>query len=255
MQNSNNVFQKIPLHITESTLRLCCITPHCDFVRLHQLLSPYKSISIWFFICRSWQCLKWLIDWLRMIIIIPHLEFHTPFAPFEIAITLQPWDFPNWEAAALSMPSRDHHVSHAMCQSYLGSLPDDVLDLVGLVTQLFVSQGFHGSRKSVILKQSLLLEVLLFEKSEVLSAEAQRLVHRSFPIPAFSLPDQPVAEKARRSVRHHDSPDGLFFLSLIKNWLWPPLVKSYKPKNLWHKSKQLISDWPALLMTCLHTCL
>ena len=149
------------------------------------------------------------------------------------------------------MSSCDHHVSHT-CPSYLGSLPDDVLDFVGFVTQLFVSQGLHGGRKSVILKQGLLLEALLFEEVEVLSAEAQRLAQGSFPVPAFSLPDQPVAEKARRSIGHHDSPDGLFLL-LIKNWLWPPLVKSYKPKNLWHKSKLLISDWPALQMTSLRT--
>lgn len=94
--------------------------------------------------------------------------------------------------------------------SYLGPLPDDVLDLVGLVSELLEAQGLHSGRERVILKQVLPLKVLLSQDGEVLAVETEGLVQRPFPVSPLSFPDQPVTEKARRCIGHLVSAD--FFL-------------------------------------------
>lgn len=122
-----------------------------------------------------------------------------------------------------------------MCQtginpSYLGPLPDDVLDLVGLVSELLEAQRLHSGRERVILKQVLPLKALLSQGAEILAVEAEGLVQRPFPVSPLSFPDQPVAEKARRCIGHLVSADFFFFFEK-KNWLLPLVLKSYKPKN------------------------
>jgi len=100
--------------------------------------------------------------------------------------------------------------------SYLGPLPDDVLDLVGLVSELLEAQGLHGGRERVVLKPPLLLEALVSQRVEVLAVEAERLVQRPFPVSPLSFPDQPVTEKARRCVRHLVSADFSFFFFFLE---------------------------------------
>lgn len=94
--------------------------------------------------------------------------------------------------------------------SYLRPLPDDVLDLVGLVSELLEAQRLHGGRERVILKRGLPLKALLSQGVEVLAVEAEGLVQRPFPVSPLSFPDQPVTEKARRRIGHLVSTDVLF---------------------------------------------
>lgn len=114
--------------------------------------------------------------------------------------------------------------------SYLGPLPDDVLDLVGLVSELLEAQRLHGGWERVILKQGLPPKALLSQDAEVLAVEAEGLVQRPFPVSPLSFPDQPVAEKARRRIGHPVSA-GFFLFFFKKNWLLPLVLKSYKPTN------------------------
>lgn len=86
--------------------------------------------------------------------------------------------------------------------TYLRPLPDDVLDLVGLVSELLEAQRLHCGGESFILKQSLPLQVVLSQGVVVLAIEPDGLVQGPFPVSPFSFPDQPVAEKARRRVWH-----------------------------------------------------
>lgn len=86
--------------------------------------------------------------------------------------------------------------------SYLGSLPDDVLDLVGLVSELLEAQRLHSCWEGVILKQALPLKALLSQGVKVLVVEAEGLVQRAFPVSPLSFPDQPVTEEARRCIGH-----------------------------------------------------
>lgn len=95
--------------------------------------------------------------------------------------------------------------------SYLGPLPDDVLDLVGLVSELLEAQRLHGGGERVILKRALPTETLLSQGVEVLAVEAEGLVQGPFPVSPLSFPDQPVTEKAGRCVGHLVSADFFFF--------------------------------------------
>ncbi len=113
-------------------------------------------------------------------------------------------------------------------RSYLGPLPDDVLDLVGFVSELLEAQRLHSGRERLILKQALPLKALLFQDGEVLAVEAEGLVQRPFPVSPLSFPDQPVTEKARRCIGHLVSADFFFF---FKKLALPLVLKSYKPKN------------------------
>lgn len=100
------------------------------------------------------------------------------------------------------MPTRTNNLPSSSSSSYLGPLPDDVLDFVGLVSELLEAQRLHGGWERVILKQALPLNALLSQGVEVLAVEAEGLVQGSFPVSPLSFPDQPVAEKARRCVGH-----------------------------------------------------
>lgn len=95
--------------------------------------------------------------------------------------------------------------------TYLRPLPDDVLDLVGLVSELLEAQRLHCGGESFILKQSLPLQVVLPQGVVVLAVEPDGLVQGPFPVSPFSFPDQPVAEKARWRVWHLHSADLKFF--------------------------------------------
>lgn len=98
-----------------------------------------------------------------------------------------------------------------MPPSYLGPFPDDVLDLVRLVSEFLVAQGLYGGWEGVILKQGLPVDALLSQDAVVLAVEPYGLVEGPFPVPPLSLPDQAVAEKARGCIGHLVSADSLFF--------------------------------------------
>lgn len=82
-----------------------------------------------------------------------------------------------------------HLNPHRPSASYLGTLPDDVLDFVRLVAQLFVAKGVHSGREGFILKKGLFLETLLLEGVVVLAAETEGFAQGPFTIPSLSLPD------------------------------------------------------------------
>lgn len=140
-----------------------------------------------------------------------------------------------------------------MCQpgltspSYLGPLPDDVLDLVGLVSKFLEAQRLHSGRERVILKQALPLKAFLSQCIIVLAVEADGLVQSPFPVSSFSLPDQPVTEKARRCIWHLYSADFCCRQKLDS----ATSMKNLLAKRPWHKSKQLISDWLSFCVTSL----
>lgn len=102
----------------------------------------------------------------------------------------------------ISFPGFDFPAPTTIPLPYLGSLPDDVLDLVGFVSELLEAQRLHAGRERLILKQVLPLKALLPQDAEVLAVEAEGLVQRPFPVSPLSFPDQPVTEKARRCIGH-----------------------------------------------------
>lgn len=87
-------------------------------------------------------------------------------------------------------------------RSYLGPLPDDVLDLGGLVPKLLEAQRLHSGWERFILEQALPLDALLSQSVVILAVETQGLVQRPFPVSPLSFPDQPVTEEARRCIGH-----------------------------------------------------
>lgn len=82
-----------------------------------------------------------------------------------------------------------HSNRHRPSASYLGTLPDNVLDFVGLVAQLFEAKGVHSGREGFILKKGLLLEILLLEGVVVLATETNGFAQGSFAISSLSFTD------------------------------------------------------------------
>lgn len=80
-------------------------------------------------------------------------------------------------------------VPYRSSPSYLGPLPDDVLDFAGFVAQLFVAKGLHSGRKGFILEERFLLQILLSEDVKVLATKSDGFAQRSFSISSLSLPD------------------------------------------------------------------
>lgn len=78
---------------------------------------------------------------------------------------------------------------HRPSVSYLGTLPDNVLDFVGLMAQLFEAKGVHSGGEGFILKEGLLLEILLLESVVVLATETDGFAQGSFAIPSLSFAD------------------------------------------------------------------
>lgn len=78
------------------------------------------------------------------------------------------------------------------------------------MSELLVAQRLNGGWEGVILKQGLPVDALLSQDAVVLAVETYGLVEGPFPVPPLSLPDQAVAEKARRCIGHLVSADSLF---------------------------------------------